>query len=505
MLGRKEGMRNERILGLSWDCNEDLFIFELSALAKKADGLAVAKRSILKIVAGMYDPLGIISPVLVSVKVLFQEEKKRWVSWLNDLKGVREISVPRCVYRVPQDQINCFLHGFGDASGKAYCAVVYFVCEAYGAFSITLLTSKNRIAPLKTQTIPRLELMSGRVLAKLMETVQNALKEEVEIKVSRQWLDSKTALWWINNRGEWKQFVRQGVSEILRITRKEDWAHCPGEQNPADIGSRGELASRLKKNELWWRGPTWLSGPREGWPVSKISETPQSIDEEKKMNVTMARVTTKSKISTVVKIGKFSKLGRLLRVTAWVKHFLINLRSTAKGTERREGMLCRSEIVEAERMWLRSSQDELKSSKHYSDLAMKLKLIEIDGLLRCKGRLECSDLEPESRQPIILPRDDKLTKLVIEECHLKTKHGGIRATLGELRSRFWVPKGRQDVKKVLNECMTCKRQQGKPFGSPPEAALPDFRVKEALPFSKVGVDFAGPLFVKSPTGEMVKS
>ena len=227
----------------------------------------------------MYDPLGIISPVLVSVKVLFQElclrkvewdeelkeeEKKRWVSWLDDLKGVREISVPRCVYRVPQDQINCFLHGFGDASGKAYCAVVYFLCEAYGAFSVTLLTSKTRVAPLKTQTIPRLELMSGRVLAKLMETVQNALKEEVEIKGSRQWLDSKTALWWINNRGEWKQFVRQRVNEILRITRKEDWAHCPGEQNPADIGSRGEFASRLKKNELWWRGPTWLSGPREG-------------------------------------------------------------------------------------------------------------------------------------------------------------------------------------------------------------------------------------------------
>ena len=103
-----------------------------------------------------------------------------------------------------------------------YCAVVYFVCEMYGAFSVTLLTSKTRVAPLKTQTIPRLELMSGRVLAK---TVHHALEGEVEIKGSRQWLDSKTALWWINNRGEWKQFVRQRVNEILRMTRKEDWAH----------------------------------------------------------------------------------------------------------------------------------------------------------------------------------------------------------------------------------------------------------------------------------------
>lgn len=519
MLGRKEGTTNEKVLGLSWNCNEDLFNFELFALAKKADGLAITKRSILKIAAGMYDPLGIISPILVSVKVLFQElcsnkvewdeelkdeEKKRWVSWIDDLKGVNEISVPRCVYRVPQGQINCSLHGFADASKKAYCAVVYFVCEAYGAFTVTLLTSKTRVAPLKTQTIPRLELMSGRVLAKLMETVQNALKKEVEIKGSRMWLDSKTALWWINNRGEWKQFVRQRVNEILRITRKEDWAHCPGEQNPADVGSRGELASRLKENKLWWRGPAWLSGPKEEWPVAQICETPQSIDEEKKMTVTVTGVTSKFGISNVIEINAFSRLGRLLRVTAWVKRFLFNLQCIRNDTEKREGMLCGSEIAEAERIWIKSSQDELKSNRNYEDLATKLKLMDHGGLLRCKGRLENSDLEPESQQPIIIPRDHKLTKLMIEECHRRTQHSGIRATLGELRSRFWVPKGRQAVKKVLKECVTCKKAQGKPFKSPPVAALPDFRVRESTPFSKVGIDFAGPLFVKSQTGEMAK-
>ena len=412
--------------------------------------------------------------------------------------------MPRCVYRVPQGQINCFLHGFADASSKAYCAVVYFVCEAFGAFTVTLLTSKTRVAPLKTQTIPRLELMSGRVLAKLMETVQNALKEEVEIKGSRMWLDSKTALWWINNRGEWKQFVRQRVNEILRITRKEDWAHCPGEQNPADVGSRGELASRLKENELWWRGPAWLSGPKEEWPVSQICETPQSIDEEKKITVTVTGMTNKFGISSIIEINAFSRLGKLLRVTTWVKRFLFNMLCIRNGTEKREGMLSGSEIADAERLWIKSSQDELKSDRNYEDLATKLKLTEHGGLLRCKGRLEHSDLEPESQQPIIIPRDHKLTKLIIEECHRKTQHSGIRATLGELRSRFWVPKGRQAVKKVLTECVTCKKAQGKPFKSPPVAALPDFRVRESTPFSKVGIDFAGPLFVKTQTGEMVK-
>ena len=111
----------------------------------------------------------------------------------------------------------CSLHGFADASVKVYCAIVYFVYELGGSF-----------APLKMQTIPRLELMSGRILARLMETV---LEEEVEVQEVILWLDSKTVLYWINNAGEWKQFVRHRVNEILRLTNKEKWRHCPGEMN----------------------------------------------------------------------------------------------------------------------------------------------------------------------------------------------------------------------------------------------------------------------------------
>lgn len=65
-LGVKEGAKNEKVLGLSWNGDEDLIIFELPQLVKKADGLAVTKRSILKVIAGMYDPLGKISPILWS-------------------------------------------------------------------------------------------------------------------------------------------------------------------------------------------------------------------------------------------------------------------------------------------------------------------------------------------------------------------------------------------------------------------------------------------------------
>ena len=79
-------------------------------------------------------------------------------------------------------------------------------------------------------------------------------------------------------------------------------------------------------------------------------------------------------------------------------------------------------------------------------------------------------------------------------------HGGVRATLAEVRSKYWIPKGRQCVKKILSKCTICKRHEGQAYSAPQTAALPDFRVRQAPAFSKVGVDFAGPLSVKATAG-----
>ena len=124
--------------------------------------------------------------------------------------------------------------------------------------------------------------------------------------------------------------------------------------------------------------------------------------------------------------------------------------------------------------------------------------------MRCEGRLVNSDLNLDARRPFILPRRHHLTKLIIRENHEGVYHSGVRATLAQLRSKYWVPKGRQEVKRVLSECVTCRKLKGKSYSSPPTAALPEFRVREAPPFSRVGVDFAGPLYVKSKTGGMEK-
>ena len=83
-------------------------------------------------------------------------------------------------------------------------------------------------------------------------------------------------------------------------------------------------------------------------------------------------------------------------------------------------------------------------------------------------------------------------------------HCGLRSTLAELRTRYWISKGWKFVKKMLKRCFICRKMEGRPFHSPPPAAIPKYRVTEAAPFSNVEIDFAGPLYVKEKKGDSSK-
>ena len=216
-LGNTQDTGIEKVLGMKWNCTSDEFIFSFEKIVEQADMLEPTKRNILSILASLYHPLGVISPIIVSLKVLFQElcadkvpwdqrltgeRLRRWDSWVSELKMVKEMRFPRCVYGGNKVATRNRLIGFADASSKAYCAVIYFVSEFRGDILITLLTSKTRVAPLSVQTVPRLELKAARTLAYLMDTVKNALTKEVKIDEIRLWSDSRTVLCWLENKKE---------------------------------------------------------------------------------------------------------------------------------------------------------------------------------------------------------------------------------------------------------------------------------------------------------------
>ena len=168
------------------------------------------------------------------------------------------------------------------------------------------------------------------------------------------------------------------------------------------------------------------------------------------------------------------------------------------------GKIKAEEIDAAKLIWIKDSQLKLQSNPSFKKMSQNLNVVREKEILICKGGLGNADLDFRSKFPILLPNNDKFTELVIADCHIRVHHCREKATLAELRSKFWVAKGRQCVKRVIRSCLVCKRLEGKAYGSPPTATLPDFRVKESPPFRKVGVDFAGPLYVKGPVDEMTK-
>ena len=184
-----------------------------------------------------------------------------WQRVVTQLQGVKLLTLPRCYYAETEGEVIASeLHGFCDASAKAYGALVFLRIVTTCASYVRFVSSKTQVAPLSEQTIPRLELLSAVVLSRLIHSIKEALSSEMKIDKFLCWTDSKTAWYWIfQSQKEWKPFVQHRVDEIRKLVPEECWNHCPGADNPADLLSRGMDCRELENSVLWWNGPKWLT------------------------------------------------------------------------------------------------------------------------------------------------------------------------------------------------------------------------------------------------------
>ena len=133
-----------------------------------------------------------------------------------------------------------------------------------GKVTVRLLTAKSGVAPLKTETIPRLELLGNLFLSRLITAVKNALKNYVNFDKIYLWTDSKVTLSWIKAIGkEFKTFVENRLREIHNNTDIENWSYRPTEFNPADLITRVGITKKFIKNKLRWEGPGFFKLKKE--------------------------------------------------------------------------------------------------------------------------------------------------------------------------------------------------------------------------------------------------
>ncbi|GFV90207.1 integrase catalytic domain-containing protein [Trichonephila clavipes] len=176
------GANGTKVLGLSWNTNEDYLTTDTKSLLEFVSLDKNTKRFILQAVGKIFDPLGLISPFIVKMKCLLQdlwkEEiqwddplpthiEKEWKKWCEELPHLRNLKIPRLVLDSTLLEDDVELHSFCDARKKAYGAAIYLITKSRNGISVKLVTSKSRVAPLNCVTLPRLKLLGALVAARL--------------------------------------------------------------------------------------------------------------------------------------------------------------------------------------------------------------------------------------------------------------------------------------------------------------------------------------------------
>ena len=477
----------------------------------------------------MYDPIGFISPVVFHAKLILQESWERklawdeplpsdiaskWITWCNDLERVKCITIPRC-YAMGKG-VNYELFGYCDASTKGYAAVVYLRTQlASGIIGTSLVASKTRIAPVNhAYTIPKLELLGCFILCSLMGTVNNAIKDQLNITKVTYWTDSTINLFRIRGvKNEYKQFVQNRVNHIRKLSHINEWFYIPTKLNPADLASRGCLPDDILRKEEWLSGPKFMTVPnfnyrtfeekvevtkevyqndlelkskcRDGNNLSQISMVTDNVI----CAVNKQFETWKGNLAAIIDINKYNCINKLLRITAYVLKFARR--------DRKSGALDVEDIAKARKMWVITEQKLQKKLRPLAFLKSKasLGLYFEDHVMRCRGRILNSDLPYDTKCPIYIPKNSKLAELIVVDAHAKVFHNKEKSTLVEIRANYWIPQCRKLVRNVLKNCYVCKRLEGRKFALPPPPPLPSYRVDISPPFTNVGLDHMGPLWV----------
>lgn len=504
-------MPSEKALGIEWNCEKDCFIFNVNMNCRE-----VTRRTVLSIVSSVFDPIGFLGPVVLPAKLILQELCKlkldwdekvpenledSFKSWIRDMEEVKKLEIKRCMkptFKILRTE----LHHFSDASGLGYGAVSYLRFVGEKSIHCSFVFAKSRCAPLKTVTIPRLELTAATLLIRL----DSMIKRELEIPIDKTyfWTDSTTVLRYIRNESRrFHVFVANRVQTIHSGSNPDQWLYVDTKSNPSDLASRGVEVRDLLNESQWISGPSFLWKEESHWPT-QILNTEKLNPEDVEVKACTSKPTSNDLPEDSIDqlIEKTSSWRKLVRVVAWI------LRARAKfmKIQIHPGCLTVDEIENSKNVIISHIQnkkygEDIRKLKIGMPLGKKSEVRSLDpflesGLLRVGGRLQNAQISFGTKFPALIPKESAVARLLIRETHQAIGHLGRESVLANLRNEFWIVNANSLVRKELKSCLQCRKRQARTMEQK-MANLPMDRVESNLPpFTNVGLDYFGPFYVK---------
>ncbi|KAL0860328.1 hypothetical protein ABMA27_009733 [Loxostege sticticalis] len=491
-----------KVLGLSWAPVDDSFFFKTINVEEKC-----TKRSILSVVARLFDVLGLVAPVILYAKLLIKELWLSNIGWddtppesiiqkfsafIQEFPLISSLKIPRHVGVLRDSTV--LIVAFCDASMNGYGCVIYLhTTDPAGNITVRLLCAKSKVSPTKVTTLARLELCAAVLMSKLIRTVHETYRARHPIAGTYAFSDSTIALSWIHSLPHrWSVFVSNRVAQCQENLPPENYYHVAGCENPSDCLSRGMLPSQLLSHDLWWNGPSWMRSPPSEWPVKPFTPSNAGQLPELRAKVLTATVHCEPLILNEL-AQRVSSWDKLLRIVVYILRFI-------KKVSPSSGVV--NNLMTAEKAMIRSVQrvhfaEDIKALNKDKLPSKKLQslfvFLDEDGLLRIGGRLSNSDLPFEAKHPLLLPKHDPVVDLLIDHYHIMNCHTGPGLLISILRQRFWILDARTVVRARVRQCNYCFRVNPS-HPTPMMADLPSYCVSEAKAFVHTGVDYAGPLW-----------
>ena len=488
----------QMVLGISWNVISDCITMVVSKKYPiELSSWKATKRNFLSALVAIFDPLGLIAPLVLPGKLLLQQLWLNKVGWdellskehnqiaLNFLKDLSQIGI----FEFPRKAVTLHseLHIFVDSSSKAFGAVAYSYDRRTNESN--LLTSKQRVTPCgkKKLTIPKLELTATLVGARLARHLMTLF----DFSSIHLWTDSSVVLSWLNHLDNLKDVYVSNRTVELRYLIDActiHMHHISTKCNPAHILSRGCTVKQLVNHQLWLHGPVEC--------MHNASTNPSSSPQLSYVHVAnvLSEIQSIPPTPPVIDVSRFSTYNKLIAVVSRILALFKSSRSPL------EVLVIQEQKLHCPILYQYLDNPNMVVSLEVKKLVSQLNLIKENGILKCKGRINKSDLNAETHTPYYLPKQSMLLRLLLTHIHVMNSHSPVLPTLTLLRQNFWVPRCRPLISLLNRNRVTCRKLRPRAYQVPPPPPLPKERTRYERPFQTIGVDNTGAFTVLMEDG-----